>query len=389
MKFLSLLLVMLLLTGCGKNSAPVQPPAPETSLPETTVPAETTLETTAPPQTLPPDPIRELISDMSLQQRVGQLFLARCDDSVALAHVSQYHLGGFVLFGTDFDGQTPDSLRQKLSAYQEAANIPLLIAVDEEGGTVTRVSSNPAFRSQRFPSPRTAYRQGGMEGALLNEDAKCALLASLGINVNLGPVCDITTDPNAFMYQRSLGLSPEETASFVSDTVAIMNAYRVGSVLKHFPGYGNNTDTHTGIAYDNRSLDQLESQDLIPFAAGFQNNCGGVMVSHTIVQSLDPSVPASLSPAVHDYIRNAMEFGGVILTDDLSMQAITDQYGAGEAAVMAVLSGNDLLCSTDYVTQYKAVLAAVLDGRIDIDTLNSAVRNVLEWKQQLGLIFMG
>ena len=110
------------------------------------------------------------------------------------------------------------------------------------------------------------------------------------------------------------------------------------------------------------------------------------MVSHTIVQALDAEHPASLSPAVHDYIRNVMGYDGVIITDDLVMQAITDRYGAGEAAVMAVLAGNDLLCSTDYVTQYEAVLAAVREGRIDMDTLNSAVRRVLRWKQSLNLI---
>lgn len=110
------------------------------------------------------------------------------------------------------------------------------------------------------------------------------------------------------------------------------------------------------------------------------------MVGHMIVEAFDEEYPASLSPAVHHYLRQNMGFDGVIMTDDLVMQAVTDQYGAGEAAVLAVLAGNDMLCSTEYATQYEAVLQAVLDGRIDIDILNSAVRNVLEWKIQLGLI---
>ena len=110
------------------------------------------------------------------------------------------------------------------------------------------------------------------------------------------------------------------------------------------------------------------------------------MVGHIVVEALDAEFPASLSPAVHRYLRDNLEFTGVIMTDDLVMQAITDQYGAGEAAVMAVLAGNDLLCSTEYAIQYQAVLQAVLDGRIDIDVLNSAVRNVLEWKISLGLL---
>ena len=273
-----------------------------------------------------------------------------------------------------------------MEGYQSAASIPLLLGVDEEGGTVTRISRYSAFRSSPFPSPRTSFAQGGMEQVLAVETEKCQLLRSLGINVNLGPVCDISQDSEAFMYARSLGQDAQTTASFVSQTVDIMNQYQIGSVLKHFPGYGNNTDTHTGIAVDTRSLEALESQDLVPFAAGIEADCGAILVSHTIVQALDETLPASLSPAVHQYLRQEMGFEGVILTDDLVMQAITDQYGAGEAAVMAVLAGNDLLCSTDYAIQYQAVYDAVMAGRIDLDTLNAAAGRVLRWKINLGLL---
>ena len=107
---------------------------------------------------------------------------------------------------------------------------------------------------------------------------------------------------------------------------------------------------------------------------------------NTIVQAFDKTMPASLSPAVHQFLREDMGFDGVILTDDLVMDAITEQYGAGEAAVLAVLAGNDLLCSSEYTIQYRAVLDAVLEGRIDIDVLNAAVRHVLQWKIDLGMI---
>ena len=225
-----------------------------------------------------------------------------------------------------------------------------------------------------------------MEWVISMEEEKAQLLTRLGINVNLAPVCDITTDPAAFMYDRSFGQEPEITAQFISQAVQTMHKYGLGSALKHFPGYGDNTDTHTGIAVDSRSLESLEGRDLIPFRSGIEAGCGAILVSHTIVECLDADHPASLSPAVHQYLRTEMGFEGVILTDDLVMQAITSLYGAGEAAVLAVLAGNDLLCSTDYAVQYEAVLAAVLSGRIDFDTLNNAVRNVLQWKQELGLL---
>lgn len=376
---LFIILLLFLLCGCGNSGIP----EPVT----TTIPDETTIPATIP--VIEVDLIQDMINGMSLEERVGQLFLARCDDSVALEHIQTYHLGGFVLFGRDFQNQTVSSMTDKLALYQETARMPLLIAVDEEGGTVTRISSNPAFRSSKFQSPRHLYHGGGMDWVLYEENEKCQLLASLGINVNLGPVCDIATEPTAFMYDRSLGQSAEITSIFTEQVVNLMDSWQIGSCLKHFPGYGNNVDTHTGIAVDQRSIEELEAEALIPFAAGIRAGCGSVLVSHTIVQALDPELPASLSPAVHAYLRDTMGFEGVIVTDDLVMQAITDTYGAGEAAVMAVLAGNDLLCSTEYMVQYEAVLTAVLDGRIDMDTLNRAVRNILQWKQELGLILVG
>lgn len=384
MKFFPLILCALLLSGCGTTSVPAETALP--SVPETVPATAPAVPETTVPETVPADPVRQMISDMSLEQRVGQLFLARCNAETAAMDVQQYHLGGLVLFGNDFENQTPDSMAQTISGYQNAAEKPLLIAVDEEGGDVTRISQFSAFRNKRFSSLRKRYGQGGLEAVLTEEEEKCRLLSDLGINVNLGPVCDISTDPDAFMYSRSLGQDAQTTAEVTASTVNLMNAFSIGSVLKHFPGYGNNADTHTGIAVDSRPLESLKENDLIPFTAGIQAGCGAVMVGHIIVEALDPDYPASLSPAVHRYLREELGYSGVIMTDDLVMQAITDQYGAGEAAVMAVLSGNDLLCSTEYAVQYEAVLQAVLDGRIDIDVLNSAVRNVLEWKIRLGLL---
>lgn len=384
MRLFPIFLCCLLLTGCASQSVPAAVSLP--SLTETIPESAATAPAATEQETIPVDPVRQMISDMSLEQRVGQLFLARCSADTAVEDVQKYHLGGLVLFGDDFEGQTPDSMKQAIAAYQEAAEKPLLIAVDEEGGDVTRISRFPAFRDRRFCSLRKCYDRGGLEAVLTEEEEKCRLLSDLGINVNLGPVCDITTDADAFMYSRSLGQDSQTTADMVASIVNLMGAFRVGSVLKHFPGYGNNTDTHTGIAVDSRSLSELEAQDFIPFTAGIQAGCGAVMVGHIITEAFDPELPASLSPAVHRYLREDLGFSGVIMTDDLVMQAITDQFGAGEAAVMAVLAGNDLLCSTEYAVQYEAVLQAVLDGRIDIDVLNSAVRNVLEWKISLGLL---
>lgn len=376
MKILILFFLSMLLTGCSSPQEAASSP--------TAAELNTTVAHAFDP--VPRDALDTMIQAMTLEERVGQLFLARCDGERALEDIRNYHLGGFVLFAVDFENQTPDSLFETIASYQYTAKYPMLIAVDEEGGAVTRISRYKAFRDKPFPSPRLLYREGGLDAVLVCEKEKCILLRENGINVNLGPVCDMTTDPSAFMYQRSLGQDTQTTCAYVSDVVRLMQNHRVGSVLKHFPGYGNNADTHTGIAADSRSLSELEEQDLLPFASGINAGCGGILVSHTIVDCLDSALPASLSPAVHEYLRTNLGFEGVIITDDLAMQAITDLYGAGEAAVLAVLAGNDLLCSTEYAVQYQAVLAAVESGRIREDILNSAVRNILEWKTELGLM---
>lgn len=323
---------------------------------------------------------------MTVEEKVGQLFLARCPDINAVEDIQKYHIGGYILFARDFENETPDSVRAAIASYQAASTTPMLIAVDEEGGSVTRISRYKAFRDTKFSSPRSLYNKGGLDLIRQTEAEKSQLLASLGVNVNVGPVCDVTTDPAAFMYSRSLGQSPQITGEFVSAVLGIMEEHRIGGILKHFPGYGNNTDTHVGIAVDNRSLQELEGADLVPFAAGIQAGCDAIMVSHVYITALDSQLPATLSPAVHHYLRENMGFDGVIVTDDLVMDAITKTYGAGEAAVLAVLAGNDLLCSTEYAVQYDAVLQAVKSGRIPMEQLNASVLRLLRWKTEIGLI---
>ena len=367
------------------ESEPTMPPTEPNIPPEPSVP-EPMPEPEPEPEPEPIDPMTAYIQAMTLEERVGQLFLARCPAKNAVADIQTYHLGGYVLFARDFEGETPASVSKTIASYQSASSIPMLIAVDEEGGKVTRVSQYPAFRTTPFLSPREIYELGGLDAIRDNEAEKSQLLTSLGINVNLSPVCDITTDPNAFMYPRSLGESPEITGQYVQLMLETMGQNGIAGVLKHFPGYGNNTDTHVAIAIDDRTLAELERCDLVPFQMGIDAGCGAIMVSHTFINAIDSTLPATLSPAVNRYLRETMGFDGVVITDDLVMQAITDLYGAEEASVMAVLAGNDLLCSTEYKTQYNAVLKAVQSGRISENRINESVRRILQWKCDMGLM---
>ena len=337
-----------------------------------------------------PDPIaaraQELLDGMTLEEKVGQMFIARCPETDAAQLAADYHLGGYILFGRDFKDKTAEQVTTDIQSYQDAAEIPLLIAVDEEGGTVNRVSSNPNLRSSPFRSPQSLYSEGGLELVRSDAQEKCRLLESLGINLKFAPVCDVSQDPADFIYDRTLGRDAQETSQYVAAVVETMAEEVMGSVLKHFPGYGNNTDTHTGVAYDDRPYDTFLTSDFLPFQAGIAAGADMVLVSHNIVSAMDEASPASLSPEVHRVLREDLGFTGVIVTDDLVMDGVRDFAGDDEAAVLAVQAGNDLLCCTDFQTQVPAVLAAVESGEITEEQIDAAVLRVLTMKLRLGIL---
>lgn len=326
------------------------------------------------------------VDSMSLEQMVGQMFFARCPSSGAAAQISSYHPGGYILFARDFANQTPASVKSTIAGYQNASKTPMLIGVDEEGGTVVRVSKYPAFRASRFLSPADIYNKSGINGLVSDTAEKDRLLKSLGINVNLGPVCDVSQNPSDYIYDRTLGKSGKESAPAISAMVSQMKKDRMGAVLKHFPGYGSNVDTHTGIAVDTRSIDFFRQNDFLPFIAGIKAGAGGVMINHNIINCLDSGHPASLSPAVAKTLRNELGFNGVIMTDDLSMSAITKYTDGKNAAVAAVIAGSDMLISSDFVNQYNAVLSAVKNGTISKSRIKQSVMRIVQWKVNLDLI---
>ena len=330
--------------------------------------------------------IQELVSAMSVEEKVGQMFFVRCPETDQAAKVSQYKLGGYILFGRDFKDKTAQEVRDNIASYQAASGIPMFIGTDEEGGTVVRASSNPNLFPSREPSPQVLYAQGGLDAILQDARQKSVTLLDLGVNVNFAPVADVSTDPADFIYERALGQDAQTTASYVAQVVTVMDQEHIGSVLKHFPGYGNNADTHTGIAVDERPYETFETSDFLPFQAGIQAGADAVLVSHNIVTSMDESLPASLSPAVHQILRDTLGFDGVILTDDLAMDAVAQYAQNGSAAVLAVQAGNDMVLTTDFETQIPQVIAAVEDGTIPMEQIDQSVARVLSWKYDLGLL---
>lgn len=373
---LALCMVFLMSACANSNSQPEQ--------------SQTTEQTTVQPTTMSEEEINDqkldkFISNMTLEEKVGQMFYVRCPDEDAVKQVSEYNIGGYILFGRDFDGKTKDEVINDIQSYQDEADIPLLIGVDEEGGTVVRVSSNPNLRETPFLSPKDTYSNGGWDAIEQDANDKADLLLSLGINVNMAPVCDMTSNEYGFMYDRSFSSDVDMEDRYVRTVVETSKAKKLGTVLKHFPGYGNNSDTHTGIAHDDREYSEFENTDFKPFYQGIESGADCILVSHNIVNCMDSEYPASLSQKVHNILRNDFKFDGVIMTDDLIMDAITEFTGDEAAAVTAAKCGNDLLCCSSVETQYPAVLEAVQNGEIPESQVDASVKRILKWKQNLGI----
>lgn len=322
---------------------------------------------------------------MTLEEKVGQMLFVRYPDQNQVESLLSINPGGIIMFGRDFEGLSRDEVKDKIKALQ--MKIPPVIGVDEEGGTVVRVSSNPQLAPEKYASPQEIYKSGGMSALIQNTAEKSRLLTGLGITMNLAPVADVSQSENDFMYARSMGADAEETAECVRNIVLVMHEKGILSCLKHFPGYGNVQDTHTGAAADTRDADSFRQitvkdgvkigGDFLPFKAGIEAGADSVLVSHNLVTSLDSENPASLSPAIHEILRNELGFDGVIMTDDIAMGAVSD---IEDVYIKAVNAGNDLIITTDYETAFNEILKAVKKGKIDEARIDASVDRILKMK---------
>lgn len=330
--------------------------------------------------------IKQIMAQMSVAQKVGQLFFSRVPAENAESDIRQYHLGGYVLFGQETENASKESLQKKIQAFQNASEIPLMIGADEEGGSVSRISNNQNIVSQPFASPQELYQKGGWDQIVTDTKNKAEILNEIGINTGLFPVADVATDKQSFIYERTLGMDAKKTSSYVEKVVTTLKEANSGSTLKHFPGYGNNRDSHLEIVKDERPLAQLRKNDFLPFEAGIKAGADSILVSHNIVTSIDSEVPASISPAIHQLLRKELDFKGVIMTDDMDMAGLADFISQEEAGLAALKAGNDLVMSSSYQTQIPYVIQAVEDGDYSEEELDRSVKRVLVWKEELGLL---
>ena len=328
----------------------------------------------------------ELVKSMGTEEKVGQILLARCPSIDAVAEAKDFHLGGYVLFGNDFDRKTKNEIAGNIRSYVNSQDIPMIIAVDEEGGTVSRLSRNSELTDQPFKSPRELFDEGGIDAIVSDTKKKSLLMKSLNINTNLAPVCDISKMQGDFMYDRSLGQNPDITSDYVSRYTKVSQENGISVTLKHFPGYGNNVDTHTSVAVDKRTYETFVNNDFLPFKAGIDAGAHMVLVSHNIVECMDEKYPASLSQKVHNILREELGFTGIIVTDDLAMDAISKYVTDYSPYTAAVLAGNDMLCVSYYDEAYNDILKSVNNGTIDIELIDHAAMRVIAWKMMKNML---
>lgn len=340
------------------------------------------------------------ISKMTLDQKIGQMFVARTsqDTDKARADITKYNLGGLIVYGVDFtsvEGKTANeaqnNFKMKMQSFQNSASLPLLIGVDQEGGAVSRLSQNPLIANGRsFPSPQTAYANGGMANVTKEASEVGTILKNLGINWNYAPVADSTPDTSSFIYGRTFGQDYLATAKYITNVIPAWQNAGVAATLKHFPGYGSAIDTHTDFAVVTKSKEDFEKEDLLPFKSGITAGADSVMIAHIVMQAVDPVYPASLSrKVVTDLLRNDLGYNGLIITDALEMGAIkqfAQEHDQVPVDVLAVEAGNDCIMNNDYETAIPQIHAAVTNGTIKESEINEHVFRILDLKRKLGLL---
>lgn len=337
---------------------------------------------------------------MSLDEKIGQLIVAHHSNKATDA-ITNYNIGGFTYFEADFTGKTEAGVKSMIANEQAASKIPLITAVDEEGGRVVRISPNTSLIADeltKYPNlfytntnnkkawklSKDLYTESGNNFTLINQEMKVKLgvLKRLGLNVNFAPVVDMAIE-GAYISDRVIGLDAAGTAEYAKNVITTSKGTGVSLTMKHFPGYGNNSDTHSSGSVDNKTLTELKNNDMIPFIEGMGVGGEAIMVSHNTVAAIDPDNPSSISKPMHDVLRDDLNFTGVIITDALDMGATKD---IANKFAKAINAGNNLILVQDYAAAFNEIKSAVQSGTITQEQVDKLVFRNLAWKYYKGLM---
>jgi beta-N-acetylhexosaminidase len=345
------------------------------------------------PKPIEKDPIEEHINAMTLDEKIGQMLIIGMDGYVLNDNIKgiieSNGIGGFILFGSNIN--STEQLLELTNSLKEANavnKIPLFISIDEEGGRISRIPK-PV---KNFPTNKIIGKINNDEfsyeiGYVLAEKVK-----SFGFNMNFAPVLDVNSNPrNPIIGDRAFGSKAELVSSLGVQTMAGMSFGGVIPVVKHFPGHGDTSvDSHVGLPSVNNDLERLNSFELIPFKAAIDNGVQCVMVAHILLPKIDKENPATLSTAIiTNMLREQLNFKGVVITDDMTMGAITENYDLAAAAVQSVKAGSDIILVAhkyeNATAAMKSLKAAVQSGEITEQRIEESVYRILTLKKKYNL----
>lgn len=346
---------------------------------------------------LPPneteDEITELMNDMTVEEKIGQLVLVGLEgtaiDETSRKLVKDHHVGGFILFKDNIESvEQSVKLLNDLKEANAANPVPLWLSIDEEGGRVTRFPEEYV----KLPSSGKVGSKGDLAltkrvGGLIAQK-----VAGFGLNMVFAPVLDIHSNPNnPVIGDRSFGTTAETVTKHGIASMKGIQEKGVVPVVKHFPGHGDTSvDSHLGLPVVEHDLKRLHEMELVPFQQAINEGADVVMVAHLLMKSIDPDTPSSYSkPVINDLLREEMGFKGVVITDDMTMGAISGSTDVGEASVKSVVAGSNMvLIGHEYALEeavIQALTKAVRSGVIPEEMLNDRVRATLELKHKYEL----
>ena len=376
----AILICGIVLTACSNNDDPVAPPT---------------------------DDVEAKLQQMTLREKVGQMFFIRMESldpsiewttyddlaNIKIKEVTEnmkavnenYPVGGIILYAWNIDNETQLA---RIIPQVRALNGNPLLCIDEEGGRVSRIANNPNFNVKKYESmasigatgdPRNAYECGNTIGTYLQR---------YGFDIDFAPVADVNTNPeNVIIGPRAFSDDPAVAAPMVTSYLQGLKDAGITGCIKHFPGHGDTkADTHYGYASTQKTWEEMLNCEMVTFKAGIQWGCKLIMTAHIGAPKVTGSdVPSTMSPIIlQDKLRGELGYQNIIITDGMEMGAITQQYTSAEAAVGSIKAGVDIVLGPRYFTEaFDAVMDAVNNGTLSEERINQSVRRILRLRKEM------
>lgn len=336
--------------------------------------------------------VNAAIQVMPLQDKVAGLFIVTPESITGVntaikagdgtkAALEKYAVGGIIYFAKNI--QSEQQFTEMLGNTNMWSKYPLFIAVDEEGGSVSRIG-NSSIEVEGVSSAADIAATGDPSQAYNAGVTVAGYLDRLGINLDFAPVADVAIGDSTVLGSRTYGSDPAVVGSFAVNMVNGLQDNGVSACMKHFPGLGGTSeDTHDGLVSTERTKEDFASNEFTVYQQGIAADVDFIMVSHLSVPAITgDNTPSSLAPAVvTDILRNELGYDGIVISDALNMTAITDYYAADQAAILALRAGCDmLLMPEDFETAYQGILTAVQEGTIAEERIDDALRRIYRVK---------